>query len=194
MRLELTGRHIKITPAIRALVEDGLAHALRKLNSSVVSVQVVLTQEKSRVHVDATLHAKGDRFLHGEATGRDPATAVSAVLDKIDRQAQRVKNKWADGKRRGVSAAKAGSATPRPEAAGGVFGDGAAPAATPGPRVMRVRRYPIKRMSVDEAALVVGDTTNSFVLFRESDSQALTIVFRRPDGNVGLIEPEIAKG
>ena len=193
MRLELTGRHIKITPAIRTLVEDGLALPLRKLNSSVVSVQVVLTQEKSRVHVDATLHAKGDRFLHGEATGRDPATALSAVLDKIDRQAQRVKNKWADGKRRGVSAAKAGSAAPRPESAGRLFGDGAV-APPPGPRVMRVRRYPIKRMSVEEAALVVGDTTNSFVLFRESDSHALTIVFRRPDGNVGLIEPEIAKG
>ena len=193
MRLELTGRHVKITPAIRALVEDGLAHSLRKLNSSVVSVQVVLTQEKSRVHVDATLHAKGDRFLHGEATGRDPATAVSAVLDKIDRQAQRLKNKWADGKRRGVSAAKAGSITPRPEAAGRIFGDGGV-APVSGPRVMRVRRYAIKRMSVEEAALVVGDTPNSFVLFRESDTQALTVVFRRPDGNVGLIEPEIAKG
>jgi putative sigma-54 modulation protein len=192
MRLELTGRHVKITPAIRALVEDGLAHSLRKLNSSVVSVQVVLTQEKSRVHVDATLHAKGDRFLRGEATGRDPATAVSAVLDKIDRQAQRVKNKWADGKRRGISPAKGAAAAPRPEAAARVFGDGATAAA--GPRVMRVRRYPLKRMSVEEAALVVGDTTNSFVLFRESDTQALTIVFRRPDGNVGLIEPEIAKG
>jgi putative sigma-54 modulation protein len=193
MRLELTGRHVKITPAVRALVEDGLAPVLRKLNSSVVSVQVVLTQEKSRVHVDATLHAKGERFLHGEATGRDPATALAAVLHKIDRQAERVKNKWADGKRRGISAAKAGSATPRPEAAGSLFGDGS-PAPVSGPRVIRVRRYPIKQMSIDEAAVVVGDTPNSFVLFRDSDTRALTIVFRRPDGNVGLIEPESAKG
>jgi putative sigma-54 modulation protein len=191
MRLELTGRHIKITPALRAIVEDGLSHSLRKLNSSAVSVQVVLTREKTRMHAEATLHVKGERFLHGEATGRDPETALAAVLDKIDRQAQKVKNKWTDGKRQGVSAAKAGSAAPRPERARGRFDAAAAEAAEArGPRVVRVRRYAVKRMPVDDAALVVGDTPNSFVIFRETATDAITVLFRRPDGNLGLIEPE----
>jgi putative sigma-54 modulation protein len=188
MRLELTGRHIRITPAVRTLVEDGLAHTLRKLNGSAISAQVVLTQEKTRVHAEATLHAKGERFLHGEATGRDVPRALAAVLDKIDRQAQRVKNKWADGKRQGISAAKGSSAAPRPERAGRLFTAGEPPPAG-GARVIRTRRYAVKQMSVDDAAAVVGDTPNSFVVFREPGADMVSIVFRRPDGNVGLIEP-----
>ena len=177
MRLELTGRHIKITPALRAVVEQGLDHSLRKLNNSAVSVQVVLTQEKAGVHAEATLHVKGERFLHGEAMGKDPLRAVAAVLKKVDSQAQKVKSKWNDGKRQRGSTAQAAAAEPAPEQASG-------------PRVIRMRRFPVKALSVDEAATVVGDTPNSFVLFRETESLSLTLVFRRPDGNIGLIEPE----
>ena len=173
MRLELTGRPLKITPALRDLVEDGLAHTLRKLNSSALSVQVVLTREKTRLHAEATLHVKGERFLHGEATGRDPKTALAAVLDKIDRQAQKVKNKWADGKRRRPAT--------RPE-----------PGLPPedGVRIVRARRYAVKPMSVDEAAMEVGAAPNAFIVFRDAANESITILFRRPDGNLGLIEPE----
>src|SRR4051812_49353819 len=104
MRLELTSRHITITPVLRSLVEDKLANTLRKLNSSAVSVQIVLTKEKTRVHAEATLHARGEHFLHGEATGRDAVTALTAVLDKVDRQASKLKSRWTEGKRQGISA------------------------------------------------------------------------------------------
>ena len=109
MRLELTGRHVTITPGVRTLVEDGLAHTLRMLNDSAVSAQVVLTKEKARHHAAVTVHARGEHCLHGEATGRDIATAVGVAIDKVDRQAQKLKGKWAQRKRRGISAAKAGS-------------------------------------------------------------------------------------
>jgi ribosomal subunit interface protein len=135
MRLELTGRHITITPAIRRMVEDRLAPTLRMLNDSAVSSQVVLTKEKARVHAEITLHARGEHFLHSEASGRDLQTALASSVDKIDRQAQRLKSKWSKRKRQGVSAAKAGSAVPRPERAARAFGDseGAAPDTVPGP-------------------------------------------------------------
>ena len=173
MRLELTGRQIKITPALRGLVEDGLAHTLRKLNSSALSVQVVLTREKTRLRAEATLHVKGERFLHGEATGRDPQTAIAAVLDKIDHQAQKVKNKWADGKRRRPAALPEPGLPPED-----------------GVRIVRARRYAVKPMSVDEAAMEVGDAPNAFVVFRDASNESINILFRRPDGNLGLIEPE----
>src|SRR5918993_2735959 len=98
MRLELTGRHVTITPNIRKLVDRQLAHVLRMLNDHVVSGQIVLTKEKSRVHCDATIHARGEKFLHGEASGKDVEAAVAAAVDKIDRQAQRIKGKWTEGK------------------------------------------------------------------------------------------------
>jgi len=67
MRLELTGRHITITPALRKLVEQRLKHPSRMLNDSAHSAQVVLTQEKTRLHADVTLHLRGEHFLQVKA-------------------------------------------------------------------------------------------------------------------------------
>src|SRR5688572_29063448 len=121
MRLELTGRHITITPGVRRLIEQRLAPMLRLLNDSAVSAQVVLRKEKSRVHAEVTLHARGEHFLHGEATGRDVDTALSAAADKVDRQVRSLKSRWSKGSGQGIPGAKAGSARPRPRAGPGGF-------------------------------------------------------------------------
>jgi len=202
MRLELTGRHITVTPAIRALVEQRIAHILRMLNDSAISAQVVLTKEKTRVHAELTLHARGEHFLHGEATGRDVQTALGAAADKLDRQAQKLKSRWTESKRQGLSAAKAASVAP-PVARGAARGSrrAAAPAA-PAPatsgresearpfRIIRARRYEVRPMSIDDAALEVADNDNAFLVFRNADTEEVNVLFRRSDGNLGLIEPE----
>src|SRR5687767_14456967 len=98
MRLELTGRHVTITPAARKAVERRLARLARLLNDNIVSMQVVVTREKSRTHVDITLHARGEHFFHAAATGRDLPAALSAATEKIEHQAQKLKSKWTEGK------------------------------------------------------------------------------------------------
>ena len=200
MRLELTGRHITITTPIKRLVEQRIAHIVRMLNDSALSAQVVLTKEKTRAHADVTLHARGEHFLHGEATGRDVQAALGAAADKVDRQAQKLKNKWAKRKRQGISAAKAASAAPRPERGGKGFssarGMATAQRAAPenggeeSPRIIRARRYEVKPMSVDEAAFEVADGDNTFLVFRNAATDTINVLFRRSDGNLGLIEPE----
>ena len=199
MRLELTGRHITVTPTIRRLVEQRLASTLRMLNDHAVSSQVVLTREKSRVHAEVTLHARGEHFLHGEATGRDVDTALSSAVDKVDRQVQRLKSRWSKGKRQGISAAKAASAAPRPECGGKAFSNargmalGGGRSAFNEPRTLRIvraRRYEVKPMSVDEAALEVVDGDDAFLVFRNAATDTINVLFRRSDGNLGLIEPE----
>ena|SRR5688572_8293838 len=106
MRLELTGRHIDITPALQRAVQRAVAPVLRKLNDSAVSAHVVLTKQKVRVHADVTLHARGEHFLHGAATGMDVTLAVNAAVAKVDRQAEKLKGKWETRK----------TETPRPRA------------------------------------------------------------------------------
>jgi putative sigma-54 modulation protein len=194
MRLELTGRHITISTPIRRLVEQRIAHVLRMLNDSALSAQVVLTKEKTRAHADVTLHARGEHFLRGEATGRDVQAALGAAADKVDRQAQKLKGKWSTRKRRGISAAKAASAAPRPERGGRGFGSGRRAAPNGGeerqPRIIRARRYEVKPMSVDEAAFEVEGGTDAFLVFRNAATDTINVLFRRSDGNLGLIEPE----
>jgi putative sigma-54 modulation protein len=190
MRLELTGRHVTITPAVRKAVERRLARLARLLNDSIVSMQVVVARERSRTHVDITLHARGDHFLHGEATGRDLPTALGAATEKIEHQAQKLKSKWTEGKRQGVSAAKAGSAAPRPERARRAFGPPPTPAGDDGIRIVRARRHAVKPMSVDEAALEVAEGRDAFLVFRNATTDTINVLFRRSDGHLGLIEPE----
>jgi putative sigma-54 modulation protein len=179
MRLELTGRHVTITATIRKLVDEQLKHVLRMLNDSAVSGQIVLTKEKSRVHCDATIHARGEKFLHGEAMGRDLEAALAGAVEKIVRQAQRIKGKWTERKRRGATPRKMVPVAPPPS------DDGAGQV-----RIVRARRYAVKPMTIDEAAMEVGNDPNAFLVFRNAVNEEITVLFRRADGNLGLIEPE----
>ena len=111
------------------------------------------------------------------------------TLEKINKQARKLKGKWTQGKRQRVSPAKAASAAPRPERAGRLFGVETA-AADGLVRIIRARRSASKPMSIDEAALEVGDAPASYIVFRNATTDAVNVLFRRPDGHLGLIEPE----
>jgi putative sigma-54 modulation protein len=191
MRLELTARHFAIPAPVRKGAEQRLGRVLRPLNDSALSAQVVVTRDKSRFHAEVTLHARGVHFLHGEATGRDAQSALNASIDKIDRQVQRLKGKWTERKRQGVSASKAASAVPRPERGASAFGTSLTQRDNGGQtRIIRARRYAVKPMSVDEAAIEVTDGNDTFLVFRNSSTEEINVLFRRADGNLGLIEPE----
>ena len=190
MRLELTGRHVTITPTIRKLVERRLAGMGRMLNDNIVSVQTVVTREKTRHHVEMTLHARGDKFLHGEATGRDLPTALGAAAEKLEHQVQKLKSRWTERKRQEVSGSRVESTTPRrgrgkdeSRSAGLDGADGQV-------RIVRSRRYAVKPMSIDDAAMELGGDKGAFIVFRNASTDGVTVLFRRPDGHIGLIEPD----
>ena len=108
MRVELTGRHVDITPALRRLVDRKLARLERVLNNSALSAQVVLTDEKRGRRADVTLHARGEKFMHGDGESAAWETSLTQAFDKITKQAQKVKGKWQEWKRRGGKGAPAG--------------------------------------------------------------------------------------
>jgi putative sigma-54 modulation protein len=118
------------------------------------------------------------------------------VFDKVTRQAQKLKSRWTERKRQGISPAKAASAAPRPERGGRGFGERRRPAPRPEAgdndelRIIRARRYAVKPMSIDEAAMEIADGRDAFLVFRDSSNDAVMVLYRRPDGNLGLIEPE----
>ena len=58
------------------------------------------------------------------------------------------------------------------------------------PRVIRATRYAVKPMSVEDAALRVEGGPETFVVFRNADSDTVSILYRRKDGHLGLIEPD----
>jgi len=184
MRLELTGRHVTITPAVRALVESRVSHTLRLLNDSALSAHVVLTRERTRIRAEVTVHARRERFLHGEATGPDLALALGDAADKVDQQARKLKGKLTGRKRRGPSAVR--FVPPSPATATRTAGTPSSPRR----RIVRTRRSAVKPMSVEDAAAELGDGKEMLIVFRNSATDAVMVLFRRPDGHLGLIEPD----
>ncbi len=101
MRVELTGRHVDVTPPLRRIVDGGIRKLERLLNDSAVSAQIVLTREKNRLQVEITLHVRDEKFLHAVGSSATWGTALSQAVDKIAQQARRIKGKWQDRKRHG---------------------------------------------------------------------------------------------
>ena len=174
MRLDITGRHVEITPPLRQLIDRRLAKLSRVLNDSAISGTVILTKEKYRHQSEIVIHARGDHILRGTGTGNAWHLSLRQASEKIEQQAQKLKSKWAERKRRGAGVRE----VPAPETA-------AAPT-----RVVRATRYAVKPMSVEDAALRVETGPDTFVVFRNAETDAVSILYRRKDGNLGLIEPE----
>jgi putative sigma-54 modulation protein len=182
MRLELTGRHVDVTPELRKQVEKKLAKMDRLLKGGIVSVQAVLTKEKYRHRTEITVHTRGDHFLHGLGDTGAWDTSVTAALEKVDQQIAKLKGKWQERKRRATS--------PRVMPPPGVETETPS-APEPKPRrVRRVPRYPVKPMTIDEAAFAFEAGKDTFLVFRNAATDAINVIYRRNDGDLGLIEPE----
>jgi putative sigma-54 modulation protein len=187
MRLELTGRHVEITPTLRRLVDRKLERLERILKNAIVSAQVVLTREKHIRRADVTLHARGEKFLHGVGATPEWETSMTEAIDKIAQQGQRVKGKWQERKRRGGAKAApvAGlEGTPAVQAASG-------PLVRPRmPRILRASRQAIKAMSLADAAREVEANGEGVVVFRDAETSTLSVIYRRSTGELTLVETE----
>jgi putative sigma-54 modulation protein len=178
MRLDITGRHVDITPGIRQLIATRLARLERVLNDAAVSASIILTREKFRHRTELVVHAKGDHTLSAVGEGNGWPLSVRQAAEKVERQAGKLKSKWTEGKRQrgGSRVANAPAAAER--------------AAAPPRRDVRRTRYAVKPMSVEDAALRVQSGPDTFVVFRNAETDAISIVHRRKDGSLGLIEPD----
>jgi putative sigma-54 modulation protein len=178
---------VEITPALRRLVDRKLARIERMMNDSAVSAQVVLTGEKRGRRADITLHARGEKFLHGVGDSTAWETSLSQALDKIVQQARKVKSKWQEPKRRSVKGepmAGESAAAVRPAAAR------TASARPRMPRILRASRQALKAMSVGEAAREIDANGEGVLVFRDAETAAISVLFRRANGELTLVETE----
>lgn len=178
MRIDITGRNTPVTPALRQLITKRLGALEKFLNDAALSAQVVVTREKYRFRVEISLHTRGDHTLSGTAEDTTWALAVRKAGLKIEQQAKKLKGKWNDRKRQSARVVRARKLAPD------------TPAEPDGRRIVRATRYPIKPMSIEDAAMQIDDTDNTFLVFRNADDDdGVAIIYRRKDGNLGLIQP-----
>ena len=188
MRLELTGRHVDITPALRRLVTAKLSKLERMLNHRAVSAQAVLSREEHSVRADITLHARGEKFLHGVGNADGWETSIGEAIAKISQQAERVKSKFTDRKRRGVRGTAAVAETGE---AASVKPAGPARERIRMPRILRATRQTIRQMSVADATREIDADANGdgLVIFRDVERRSVSVLYRH-NGELTLVETE----
>jgi putative sigma-54 modulation protein len=181
MKLTVTGRHLEISTADRAQIASKVARLDRILNDSAMSAVCIVTRERQNFVLELTVHARGNHMLVGVGRDRRLTTAATLAVQKVAQQAKRLTDRWKAS--RDGRTARAASIRKRPAAAPPEPG-------SPEIRVIRTRGYEVKPMTVDDAVLLLTGGSQSFLVFRHAVSDAILVVYKRPDGHVGLIEPE----
>lgn len=181
MRVSIAARHLDMTDAIRSHVESRL-DKVRQHFDRVIDVDVVLSVEKHRHTADVTVHANGVR-IHGKETSTDMYTSVDTAVGKIDRQILKFKDRQhryqpRDGK----------VAVVAPEAIEIPLEERHEDAA-PGAKALVHEPITTKPMSVDEAAMQLGLSNDTFLVFRNAQTQEVNVVYCKHDGTIGHIDP-----
>lgn len=183
MRLDLTGRHVVVSPGLRQLVERRLDKLRRQINDAGLAASVIVSRQRFAKVVEVNLHARGEHFLNAVGEGATWEAAVTAAVEKVLRQARTLKGKWQERRRRGPAARSARVARRVRQAP-------RAPAPPARPAIVRASRHAVKPMTADEAALELESRADQFLVFRDAATEAVCVLYRRKDGRLGLIAPE----
>jgi putative sigma-54 modulation protein len=196
MVVECTGRNVEITPKLRALTDQRAARLERRLGGP-ADVRVILNHEKHRFRAEViATHGRG-RWIANEEKD-DPRAALVQAFEKIEAQAIKESEKRRTRKHGGAAATAASVAKePSRSPASGGNGNGRAPSIGRGSgagaaRIVRVGRKAgsAKPMTAEEAAMRIDGSREDFVVFRDSASEKISVLYKRRDGDFGLIVPE----
>ena len=179
MELQITGKNIELSPAVRRYLERKLGKLNRHL-PNIIDYRVEISEEKTRSPqqrfvIQVTLDSSGT-LLRGEERGEDLFTAIDKMAATMNRQIEHYKGKLYN-KGRGSSVARSKFSEEVEE--------------TQPRNVVRVKRFAVKPMSVAEAIDQMELLGHDFFLFFNAESEELNLLYRRKDGNYGLIEPEL---
>lgn len=94
LNLQITGRHVEVTPALKDKVMENLEHIVKHFDK-VIDAHVVLSVTKLVQKVEATLHVPG-HTLHAQAEGADMYNAIDVLADKLNRQIVKTKERMKD--------------------------------------------------------------------------------------------------
>ena len=176
MKYEYTGRHIEVSPALRSHVENHFERLSHLFNSNNTKAHIIIEVEKGRHRAEIIVKWR-DHILTATTTVSDMYQSLSQTIDKLEKQALKLKNKVIDKHHKATKvstiADKNEEVNPAPKS----------------PKIMNVKKYIVKPMTADEAVLRLNDEENQFLVFRDAESERVSVIYKRKDGNYGLIQP-----
>jgi putative sigma-54 modulation protein len=180
MQITTTFRHMEPSEALKSYAEEKLERVKKYIDEPIV-VQVFLTVEKIRHSAEVTITAKGITIKAAEETN-DMYASVDAVSDKIERQLRRFKER--------IKAHKPSSDTRERQVQKSIVEAQNIEESDSAPVVIKTKSFSMKPMSVEEAVMQMELLHKDFLVYTEASSENINVVYRRKDGNYGLIAPE----
>lgn len=177
MKFEYTGRHIEVTPALRSHVEESFAKLEHLFDGDNSTAHIVIEVEHGKHRSEVVVKWR-DQVLTAATSVDDMYKSLTQTISKIGKQASKLKTKITDKHHK---AKKVSTAAPKQEEV-----IDPAPA---DPQIIETRDYPVKPMTEEEAVLRLADEENRFLVFRNADDERVSVIYKRNDGNYGLIRP-----
>jgi putative sigma-54 modulation protein len=184
MSTEITGRNYEVSAEVRALLDKKLVKIEEKLFDDVIDVRVVLQVEKYRNICEILIIGKEHDVKAVQESEESMQDAINAAVDHVKRQAQKNRKKIREHHRE----------TP-------VVTDWTIQVLDPGqlrepsdnslPRIIQRNNIPIRPMTIEDAAMRLEHSKNEFVVFRDLDTDKISVLYKRRDSNLGLIAPEV---
>jgi putative sigma-54 modulation protein len=189
MSTGIIGRNFEVTPDIRALIDKKVGKIIDKLFADVIDTRVMLQVEKYRNICEIIIVGKEHDVKSVQESGESMQDAINLALDHVKRQAQKNRKTIRDHHRKDGSRNKSGGVT-----------EWNVNVLEPGqlrvegdhnrPRIIKTNSLPIRPMSIEEAALRLDESKNEFIVFRDLDTEKVSVIYKRRDSNLGLIAPE----
>jgi putative sigma-54 modulation protein len=173
MEITVTFRHVDASDSLKAYAEEKVSK-MDKYFDFPVEAHIVLAVEKFRRSADVTLNVNGT-VIKGMVETEDMYSAIDQVMDKIEKQVKRYRDKLRDRR----------AETRKTET--GVAGE-TEDAGSEEPRI-EIEKIVAKPMDPEEAAMQLDLSQQDFLVFRNSHSREINVIYKRKDGNLGLIEP-----
>jgi len=177
MHIQITAKNIDLTDAIRSYVNKKIGK-VKKYFDQVIEVHVVLEVQKNLHTAEVLVNAKGV-FLKGLEKSEDLYASIDLAVDKIERQLIKYKEK--------IQSKKLMNKDFEEPFRLNVIETGSLDTDTPVTVISK--QIPVKPMDVEEAVMQMDLLNKNFFVFRNADSSEVNVVYKRDDGNIGLIEP-----
>ncbi|MDH7570305.1 MAG: ribosome-associated translation inhibitor RaiA [Armatimonadota bacterium] len=190
MRVTVRGKNMEVTEDLKSYAEKKL-RKLEKYFDHIHDVQIVQSIERQWHVVEVTLQGDG-LLLRGEERSPDMYASIDQVLEKLERQLQKFRGRRIFHPRSTTAhlreQAEEAASTARAEEA-----EEAEESDSPleSIRIVRTKRFPIKPMPPEEAAMQMELLGHDFFVFANAETEQVNVLYRRKEGGYGLIEPEV---
>lgn len=192
MQVQVSGKHVDVGEALRMRVSDDLTNTIGKYFDRGGSAEVVVTKDGFAFRVDCSLRLSSGQLLQSHGSGGDAHAAFGSALDKIETRVRRYKRRLKSHSEQ-ASAKQAETAAfyvlRAPEDEGDDWDD-SDHHTPPSGMIIAETEEALKTMTVSMAVMELDLTESRTIVFRNAAHGGLSVVYRRPDGNIGWIDPE----